>query len=289
MSTVNNMQIQDDEGNVFHPETSIEQIVGENGTQVFPGGKPGNMESSDMTAAFDEVKMRENIKSGEKHRVLFGKIQKFFADLKTVAFSGKYGDLSERPTLGGAAGYKVADNDTTNNSEFLTTARVAYEHGQEIDALSRDLKFPDGTGFYPDIKDGVHGYNTDSKRGADTFIPFRADEVAMFEITIPNTTEDNILVTVTDKLGFKDAPNVIFVSAANHLTIDAIYNPYKTITTDAKTMVKLCAYAPTQKIEYREVAEVFPTITKDSIAIKAKAFVSGVGDKVAHVVIARFV
>ena len=38
--------------------------------------------------------------------------------------------------------------------------------------LSRDLKFPDGTGFYPDIKDGVHGYNTDSKRGADTFIPF---------------------------------------------------------------------------------------------------------------------
>ena len=158
-----------------------------------------------------------------------------------------------------------------------------------VDTLNRDLKFPDGTGFYPDIKDGVHGYNTDSKRGADTFIPFRADEVAMFEITIPNTTEDNILVTVTDKLGFKDAPNVIFVSAANHLTIDAIYNPYKTITTDAKTMVKLCAYAPTQKIEYRAVDEVFPTITKDSIAIKAKAFVSGVGDKVAHVVIARFV
>lgn len=137
MSTVNNMQIQDDEGNVFHPETSIEQIVGENGTQVFPGGKPGNMESSDMTTAFTESKMRENIKSGEKHRVLFGKIQKFFTDLKTVAFSGKYGDLSERPTLGGAAGYKVADNDTTNSSEFLPTARVAYEHGQEIDALSR--------------------------------------------------------------------------------------------------------------------------------------------------------
>lgn len=173
MSTVNNMQIQDDEGNVFHPETSIEQIVGENGTQVFPGGKPGNMESSNMAVAFEEAKTRENIKSGEKHRVLFGKIQKFFTDLKAVAFSGKYGDLSERPTLGGAAGYKVADNDTTNNSEFLTTARVAYEHGLEIDALSRDLKFPDGVGFYPDIQDGVRGYNTDSKRGADTFTPFK--------------------------------------------------------------------------------------------------------------------
>ena len=37
------------------------------------------------------------------------------------------------------SGYKIADNDTTNNSEFLATARVAYEHGLEIDALSRDL------------------------------------------------------------------------------------------------------------------------------------------------------
>ena len=159
MSTVNNMQIQDDEGNVFHPETSIEQIVGENGTQVFPGGKPGNMESSDMTTAFTESKMRENIKSGEKHRVLFGKIQKFFTDLKTVAFSGKYGDLSERPTLGGAAGYKVADNDTTNSSEFLPTARVAYEHGQEIDALSRDLNAMNDNGAITGMdarEDGVY-------------------------------------------------------------------------------------------------------------------------------------
>lgn len=40
------------------------------------------------------------------------------------------------------SGYKIADNDTTNNSEFLATARVAYEHGLEIDALSREL----GTG-----------------------------------------------------------------------------------------------------------------------------------------------
>ena len=38
--------------------------------------------------------------------------------------------------------------------------------------LNRDLKFPYGTGLYPDIKDSVHGYNTDSKRGDDTFIAF---------------------------------------------------------------------------------------------------------------------
>lgn len=105
--------------------------------------------ASDVTVEFEAAESRQPLKSGEKLSVLMGKAHRFFTDLKTVAFSGKYGDLSERPTLGGAAGYKVADNDTTNNSEFLATARVAYEHGLEIDALSRDLnqRFPDGTGL----------------------------------------------------------------------------------------------------------------------------------------------
>lgn len=34
------------------------------------------------------------------------------------------------------------------------------------------LKFPDGTTFYSDIKDGKRGFNTDPNRGADTFFPF---------------------------------------------------------------------------------------------------------------------
>ena len=108
--------------------------------------------ASDVTVEFEAAESRQPLKSGEKLSVLMGKAHRFFTDLKTVAFSGKYGDLSERPTLGGAAGYKGADNDTTNNSEFLATARVAYEHGLEIDALSRDLggcSFEqDGVDFY---------------------------------------------------------------------------------------------------------------------------------------------
>lgn len=41
-----------------------------------------------------------------------------------------------------------------------------------VKELSSDIKFPDGAGFYPDIKDGQRGYNTDPARGADTFSPF---------------------------------------------------------------------------------------------------------------------
>ena len=50
------------------------------------------------TPSFTQAAARANIAGGEKLSVLFGKIQKWFADLKTVAFSGAYSDLSGTPT-----------------------------------------------------------------------------------------------------------------------------------------------------------------------------------------------
>lgn len=137
-------------------------------------------------------------------------------------------------------------------------------------------------GFTPDGKPGW------KEKGADTVYPFKkAEDVAMFEFQMSNTQD--IEITVTDNLGFKDVPNVIFVSAANSLTIDAIYNPYKTITSDAKTKVKLCAYSPSQTITYKAVSEIFPVITKDKVTIKSGHFRSGSGDKTVRMVVARFV
>ena len=48
---------------------------------------------------FTEAQTRANIASGESLATLFGKIKKFFTDLKTVAFSGSYSDLSNKPDL----------------------------------------------------------------------------------------------------------------------------------------------------------------------------------------------
>lgn len=49
----------------------------------------------------------------------------------------------------------------------------AFAEAEEANTqLINDIKFPDGAGFYPDIKDGQRGYNTDPARGADTFSPF---------------------------------------------------------------------------------------------------------------------
>lgn len=48
---------------------------------------------------FTQAISRQNINSGESIATVFGKIKKFFTDLKAVAFSGSYNDLSNKPTI----------------------------------------------------------------------------------------------------------------------------------------------------------------------------------------------
>ena len=52
---------------------------------------------SDSTIEFTEATKRSNIESGEKSNIIMGKIMKFFTDLKDIAFSGRYSDLSDKP------------------------------------------------------------------------------------------------------------------------------------------------------------------------------------------------
>ena len=48
---------------------------------------------------FTEASTRTNIATGESFATILGKIKKFFTDLKTVAFTGSYNDLSDKPTI----------------------------------------------------------------------------------------------------------------------------------------------------------------------------------------------
>lgn len=56
-------------------------------------------DASTTTVAFSAASARENVKTGEKLSVILGKIAKWFADLKTVAFTGSYNDLANKPTI----------------------------------------------------------------------------------------------------------------------------------------------------------------------------------------------
>lgn len=62
-------------------------------------GNVPNVTTNDQTPTFTQAVTRENIASGNKLSVILGKIMKWFADLKDVAFSGSYNDLSDKPSI----------------------------------------------------------------------------------------------------------------------------------------------------------------------------------------------
>ena len=62
-------------------------------------GNVPNVSTNDQEPTFTEASTKNNIASGEKLSVILGKVQKFFNDLKTVAFSGSYTDLSSQPQI----------------------------------------------------------------------------------------------------------------------------------------------------------------------------------------------
>lgn len=53
----------------------------------------------DVKVEFTEASSRQGIDSGESVKTLFGKIRKWLSDLKPVAFSGSYADLTNKPTI----------------------------------------------------------------------------------------------------------------------------------------------------------------------------------------------
>ena len=101
------------------------------------GAKASNV----LPENFVEQKERSNLTYKDKLPVIFGKLSKWYADLRPGAWSGSYSDLTNKPTIpeGSAANYQVANNDTTEAEGFVADARIVRTHGLEIDGLSRDL------------------------------------------------------------------------------------------------------------------------------------------------------
>lgn len=92
--------------------------------------------TADNTVAFTTASERTKISSGETHATLFGKIARWIADLKTVAFSGSYNDLSNKPTIP-----TVVNNNTTTEAGYALDARqanpnVAGSLGEKVNSLA---------------------------------------------------------------------------------------------------------------------------------------------------------
>ena len=85
-------------------------------------------DGSNVTVTFTQASTRTNVVTGEKLSASLGKIAKYFADLKTVAFTGSYTDLSNKPSI------PVVTNDLTD--ELKANYDAAYTHSQTAHAPS---------------------------------------------------------------------------------------------------------------------------------------------------------
>ena len=81
-------------------------------------------DGSNVTAKFTAASSRTNIATGEKISVIFGKIAKWLADLKAVAFSGSYTDLTDKPDIPASA-EDVGAVGTTGDGSNVTAGFTA--------------------------------------------------------------------------------------------------------------------------------------------------------------------
>ena len=156
-------------------EIDLGKVVGPPGPKGDPGergpegptGPQGEngIVNADTAITFTQAAERKNIVTGEKFGTILGKVAKFFADLKTVAFTGSYNDLSDKPTslpanggnantvggksaetlqnynnltnkpnLGTAASQGVANNFTTNTAGYVADARAVKQLNDNLSA-----------------------------------------------------------------------------------------------------------------------------------------------------------
>lgn len=76
-------------------------------------------DASNTTVSFTQASGRSNIATGESESVLMGKIAKYFADLKTVAFTGSYNDLSNLPKTIKCANLTISTAQTSNSVTLI--------------------------------------------------------------------------------------------------------------------------------------------------------------------------
>ena len=96
-------------------------------------------DSKDNTVTFTQESERSNIASNEKHSTIFGKISKWFSDLKTVAFSGSYNDLSNKPTIPTKVSELENDSGYATDEELKKTTELAALNKQTLGYGKKNL------------------------------------------------------------------------------------------------------------------------------------------------------
>lgn len=113
-----------DEDIIQQNDDVIEQILLKL-EQIEASGGTGDINNAKVT--FEEALERTNIESQETMSTIFGKIKKWFSDLKAVAFTGSYNDLLNKPDI------PTKTSELTNDSDFLTAVPEEYITDTELE------------------------------------------------------------------------------------------------------------------------------------------------------------
>jgi hypothetical protein len=187
-------------------------------TAVVAGKQTPTGDLKDNITTFTQATTRVNLTPGEKVSIALGKIMKFFADLKAVAFSGSYADLTDVPTSLPASGGNSA---TVNGFTVLS-------------AVPANALFTDTIYVHPTASGSKHIPNGG---GVGQVLVYAADGTAQWSnITIPTyslvTTSSNGLMGSLDKQKLDG----IATGANNysHPTSGVSASTYRSVTVDSQ-------------------------------------------------------
>jgi len=139
-------------------------------TDIGLGNVP-NVTTNNQSPTFLQSATRENIASGNKLSVIFGKIMKWFADLKAVAFSGSYEDLSNKPEIPEAVAVKGNAETVYRTGEVnLTPANIGLDKVNNTADLSKVVLGVKTQAASDDVNRRVYFANTSSSDTTATFV-----------------------------------------------------------------------------------------------------------------------
>lgn len=209
-------------------------------------------DASNTTVTFTQATSRTNISSKEKLSVIMGKIAKFFADLKTVAFTGKYSDLSGTPGVVSKTANGLCPKNGGTTTKFLRDDGTYAEPTASVSGLSTleqvtaaatagNLTAPVGAGAVNELnssfaydENGIYGYRR-KVDGADTVFPFNngssiylITQITVTKFSTDMTSKENLYINddyikidlTNNRINIlKDIPNAILLSRAYYSAI----------------------------------------------------------------------
>ena len=120
-------------------EDSTHRFVSDAEKQKWNGKLDSAGDIANAKVSFSQAATRANINTGETVSTISGKLKKWYADFKTIVWTGSYSDLENKPTLGSAASQGIANNLTTTAAGYAMDARQGPVIQQHLNQINQNL------------------------------------------------------------------------------------------------------------------------------------------------------